>query len=159
MKGVRGNTEKDTTITQTQGSQDRPNSAAGKENTQNRENIKENGTLAVESRLLKYANRLDAYDVGQTLGQGEFAKVKSAVHKATGCAVAIKITNKENASQKSLRNMYREVELLRKLWHPHVVRLYEVIDSPKNLCLVMEGKFNLTPVSSINCIFNTSHAF
>ena len=34
--------------------------------------------------------------------------------------------------------MYREIEILRLLRHPHIIRLYEVIDTPKEIYFVIE---------------------
>ena len=34
--------------------------------------------------------------------------------------------------------MYREIKILRLLSHPHIIRLYEVIDTPKEIYFVME---------------------
>ena len=39
--------------------------------------------------------RVGRYEVGRTIGQGTFAKVKFAVDSETGAAVAMKVLNKE----------------------------------------------------------------
>jgi serine/threonine protein kinase len=66
--------------------------------------------------------------------------VHSALNKRTNDRLAIKIYDKEkilsNASRK--RSVSREITLLKRLDHPNIVKLYESIDTPKSLNLVME---------------------
>lgn len=80
-----------------------------------------------------------AYRLGQTRGVGTFGKVKKALHIPSGQDVAIKIINKRKMES---MNMYektrREIHILLFLRHPHIVRLYEVVDTPSDLFMVME---------------------
>jgi len=79
--------------------------------------------------------------VGQTLGVGTFGKVKMADHSTTGQKVAIKIINKKKMSQMSgnmTEKIRREITILQCLRHPHVIRLYELIDTPTDIFMVME---------------------
>ena len=79
------------------------------------------------------------YNVRETLGRGEFAKVKLAYHVFTGQPVAIKIVNKASIkTTRSKKNLRREVDILRKLRHPHIIQLYEVLEDDKILALVMK---------------------
>lgn len=78
--------------------------------------------------------------LGKKLGEGAYAVVHTAINKKTNDRIAMKIYDKEkilsNASRK--RSVSREIELLRRLEHPNIVRLYESIDTKKTLNLVME---------------------
>ncbi|RKP19127.1 kinase-like protein [Rozella allomycis CSF55] len=62
----------------------------------------------------------------KTVGEGNFAKV------------AIKIIDKTQLDEKKLSKLYREVRIMKMLHHPHVVRLYEVIETKSTVFLVME---------------------
>ncbi|XP_066103902.1 sperm motility kinase 4A-like [Saccopteryx bilineata] len=68
-----------------------------------------------------------------TLGTGGFGTVKLAWHVPTGIYVAIKIIN-----LKDCPNAIREVEFLKALNHPNVVKLVEVIVRDCKLYMVME---------------------
>jgi serine/threonine protein kinase len=46
-----------------------------------------------------YSNVFDFYDVGITLGKGQFGLVKLASHTKTGASVAIKMVKKANMKQ------------------------------------------------------------
>ncbi|WZZ53417.1 hypothetical protein YC2023_053524 [Brassica napus] len=82
---------------------------------------------------------LPTYKIGKTLGQGSFAKVKLAVHKTTGHNVAIKILNREKIKQMGIEaKVEREIKILRLLMHPHIIRQYEVIETPEDIYVVME---------------------
>lgn len=74
----------------------------------------------------------------RTLGKGNFARVKLAKHLLTGRDVAIKIIDKTQLNPTSLQKVYREVRLMRLLDHPHIVKLYEVIETDRFLYLVIE---------------------
>ncbi|KAJ3107629.1 MAP/microtubule affinity-regulating kinase 3 [Phlyctochytrium planicorne] len=78
------------------------------------------------------------YDLDKAIGEGNFAKVKLATHCLTGERVAIKIIDKEKLDKVTARKLFREVRIMKLLNHPHIVRLYEVIDTPKELYLIME---------------------
>lgn len=78
------------------------------------------------------------YHLGRTLGRGHFAVVKLARHVSTGQLVAIKIIDKTKLDVMATSHLLQEVRCMRRVQHPNVVRLYEVIDTPSSLYLVME---------------------
>eukprot|EP00049_Salpingoeca_infusionum_P012423 m.227500 g.227500 ORF g.227500 m.227500 type:complete len:591 (+) comp15179_c0_seq1:308-2080(+) len=78
------------------------------------------------------------YELIKTIGKGNFAKVKLAKHKFTGVEVAIKIIDKRSLSPQSIRKVMREVRIMKQVDHPNIVKLFEVIDTPERLFLVME---------------------
>jgi len=71
------------------------------------------------------------YIFQKTVGEGNFAKVKLSKHKLTGAEVAIKIIDKTTLDEKKLNKLYREVRIMKLLHHPHIVKLYEVIETKK----------------------------
>ncbi|GMP91624.1 hypothetical protein CsSME_00042238 [Camellia sinensis var. sinensis] len=67
------------------------------------------------------------YEVGRTIGEGTFAKVKFARNSETGEPVALKILDKEKVlKHKMAEQIKREVATMKLIKHPNVVRLYEV---------------------------------
>ncbi|VAH21624.1 unnamed protein product [Triticum turgidum subsp. durum] len=85
------------------------------------------------------ANPLAGYRIGKTLGIGSFGKVKIAEHIITGHKVAIKILNRRKIKSMEMEEkVKREIKILRLFMHPHIIRLYEVIDTPADIYVVME---------------------
>ncbi|KAJ3132288.1 Serine/threonine-protein kinase par-1 [Physocladia obscura] len=78
------------------------------------------------------------YIFQKTVGEGNFAKVKLSKHKLTGVEVAIKVIDKTTLDEKKLGKLYREVRIMKMLNHPHIVKLYEVIETKYTVFLVME---------------------
>ncbi|TNN00989.1 hypothetical protein fugu_012235 [Takifugu bimaculatus] len=78
------------------------------------------------------------YHLGRTLGRGHFAVVKLARHVDTGDLVAVKMIDKTKLDVMATSHLLQEVRCMRLVQHPNVVRLYEVIDTPTTLYLVME---------------------
>ncbi|KAI9098709.1 kinase-like domain-containing protein, partial [Phlyctochytrium arcticum] len=78
------------------------------------------------------------YDLEKAVGEGNFAKVRLATHTLTGEKVAVKIIDKSKLDKTTSKKLFREVRIMKLLNHPHIVRLYEVIDTPKELYLIME---------------------
>jgi MAP/microtubule affinity-regulating kinase len=52
--------------------------------------------------------------------------------------VAIKIIDKTKLDKATSKKLFREVRIMKLLNHPHIIKLYEVIDTPKELYLIME---------------------
>lgn len=78
-------------------------------------------------------------DSGKTLGEGTFGKVKLATHKLTGEVVAIKILEKDKIMDVAdVERVSREIHILKLVRHPNIIQLYEIIETPKQLFLVME---------------------
>ncbi|GAA6227736.1 putative CBL-interacting protein kinase 27 [Lates japonicus] len=78
------------------------------------------------------------YHLGRTLGRGHFAVVKLARHVNTGQLVAVKMIDKTKLDVMATSHLLQEVRCMRRVQHPNVVRLYEVIDTATTLYLVME---------------------
>lgn len=84
-------------------------------------------------------NCLEEFAVGKLIGTGAYASVKSAVLKSDGKKVALKTYEKYRLTDPSKKkNVGREIEILKKLEHPNVVRIFDVIETPKQLHLVLE---------------------
>ena len=67
------------------------------------------------------------------------SKVKLATHVVTGHKVAVKILNKAKIKQLGMEEkVQREINILHLCTHPHIIRLYEVIDTPTDIFLVNE---------------------
>ncbi|ODV70251.1 Pkinase-domain-containing protein [Hyphopichia burtonii NRRL Y-1933] len=77
----------------------------------------------------------------ETIGQGAFATVKKAVERSSGESFAVKIINRRKALNTGAGNMVgveRELEILRKLDHPNIVKLKAFYEDMDNYYLVME---------------------
>ena len=72
------------------------------------------------------------YECIKLLGQGSYGAVASALHKPTNKKVAIKKMDGVFEDEVDCKRILREVTLLRRLKHPYVVELFDVIE-PKNI--------------------------
>ncbi|XP_047324467.1 CBL-interacting serine/threonine-protein kinase 12-like [Impatiens glandulifera] len=79
------------------------------------------------------------YVLGDLLGQGAFAKVYHARNVKTQESVAIKIIDKEKILKRGLiSHIKREIAILRRVRHPNIVRLFEVMATKTKIYFVME---------------------
>lgn len=109
--------------------------------------------------------QLGDFFIGKTIGEGAFSKVKLGYHKDTGTKVAIKIIDKrmieamaEKAKQQArkskdktppapvleitsqpsyLASIQLEVQLLMRLEHPNVIKLYQMVENDDECFVVM----------------------
>ena len=91
---------------------------------------------------------INQYEVIEELGRGQHGKVKLARNLETGENVAIKIIPRLSKSRRlgkvsaidPRQNTKREIAILKKIRHPHVVALLEVIDDPelRKIYMVLE---------------------
>ncbi|GJS45349.1 CBL-interacting serine/threonine-protein kinase 23-like protein [Tanacetum coccineum] len=83
--------------------------------------------------------RVGRYELGRTLGEGTFAKVKFARNVETGENVAIKILDKEKVlKHKMITQIKREISTMKLIRHPNVIRMYEVMASKTKIYIVLE---------------------
>ncbi|KAG6890852.1 hypothetical protein C0992_012238 [Termitomyces sp. T32_za158] len=75
----------------------------------------------------------------QTLGEGEFGKVKLGLHCQWGEEVAVKLIRRGSVDNSvRMSKVEREIEVLRTLKHPNIVRLYDVIETDKYIGIILE---------------------
>ncbi|KAK8502536.1 hypothetical protein V6N13_095599 [Hibiscus sabdariffa] len=87
----------------------------------------------------KIKRRVGKYEVGRTIGEGTFAKVKFARNSETGEPVALKILDKEKVlKHKMSEQIKREIATMKLIQHPNVVRLHEVMGSKTKIFIVLE---------------------
>ncbi|CAL0317555.1 unnamed protein product [Lupinus luteus] len=87
----------------------------------------------------KIKRRVGKYEVGRTIGEGTFAKVKFARNSETGEPVALKILDKEKVlKHKMAEQIRREIATMKLIKHPNVVRLFEVMGSKTKIFIVLE---------------------
>ncbi|KAK0102496.1 Protein kinase [Cadophora gregata] len=87
----------------------------------------------------KAEQRIGAYQIIRTLGEGSFGKVKLAVHRVTNQQVALKIiARKKLISRDMAGRVEREIEYLQLLRHPHIIKLYTVIKTQLEIIMVLE---------------------
>jgi len=72
-----------------------------------------------------------SYEMVKLLGHGSYGQVASAIHKESGKKVAIKKMDGVFEDEVDCKRILRELALLRRLKHPYVVELFEVIE-PKD---------------------------
>ncbi|KAH7678848.1 Non-specific serine/threonine protein kinase protein [Dioscorea alata] len=83
--------------------------------------------------------KVGRYELGRTLGEGNFAKVKFARNVETGVNVAIKILDKEKLLRhKMIDQIKREISTMKLIKHPNVIRMHEVMASKTKIYIVLE---------------------
>jgi len=79
------------------------------------------------------------YVIGTEIGKGTFSRVMLACTKESKDMMCVKIINKSKVIlQKEHIQLQREVNILLSIYHPNVVRLYEVIEDDDNYYFIME---------------------
>lgn len=92
----------------------------------------------MKRKSLGMGGQFDDWEVGEDyecvkiLGQGSYGAVCSAIHKPTGKKIAIKKMDGVFEDEVDCKRILREINLLRKVQHPYVIRIYDVIE-PKNI--------------------------
>ncbi|XP_074662474.1 serine/threonine-protein kinase 33-like isoform X2 [Tubulanus polymorphus] len=83
----------------------------------------------------------ETYELGRKLGQGSFGIVREAKNRASNRKWAIKAISKDFKDKdrsSALKLLEREVAILKRVHHEHIIHLEEVFESSKKIYLVME---------------------
>jgi 5'-AMP-activated protein kinase catalytic alpha subunit len=79
------------------------------------------------------------YTLGSKIGAGTFGYVRTGTHSISSSQVAVKILEKRKICDSSdIERVSREIHILKMIRHPHVIQLYEIIETSKQLFLIME---------------------
>ena len=79
---------------------------------------------------------MDAYEHQRALGKGAMGSVALVRRKADGELLALKSMAVHSAKDRALAR--NEIEILRKLSHPHVVRFEDTFVLGQDVCIVMQ---------------------
>ena len=83
--------------------------------------------------------KVGKYEMGKTLGEGTFGKVKYAVNAETNEAVAIKVLDKEKIQKQNMGNQIKkEISIMKMVKHKFVVGMIEVLASKTKIFIVLE---------------------
>ncbi|CAL5198639.1 unnamed protein product [Lathyrus oleraceus] len=89
--------------------------------------------------MKKVRRKIGKYEVGRTIGEGTFAKVKFAKHSDTGESVAIKVMAKSTIlKHRMVEQIKREISIMKIVRHPNIVRLHEVLASETKIYIILE---------------------
>eukprot|EP00043_Microstomoeca_roanoka_P006873 m.66704 g.66704 ORF g.66704 m.66704 type:complete len:805 (-) comp13603_c0_seq1:302-2716(-) len=81
---------------------------------------------------------MDRYDVLEVVGRGSFGEVYKARMKHTLDIVAMKFITKSGRSAKELRLLQDEMQILKRLDHPHIIRMVESFETANEVVVVTE---------------------
>ena len=108
-------------------------------NRKNLTNISDIVIPNINNNINYFNGNIDDYLITKELGKGSYATVKLALHRYNKNKYAIKIYSKESLIDPQKRSTVKnEINILKQLDNVNIMKLYEVIDSPKYLYLVME---------------------
>ncbi|XP_059287272.1 CBL-interacting serine/threonine-protein kinase 24-like [Lycium ferocissimum] len=89
--------------------------------------------------MKKVKRKLGKYELGRTIGEGAFSKVKFARNTENGENVAIKILEKSTILKNQMvEQIKREISIMKIVRHPCIVRLHEVLAGRTKIYIVME---------------------
>ena len=95
--------------------------------------------MSTTNNSKNFNGNVNNYLITKELGKGSYAVVKLATHKTTKIKYAIKIYSKQSLLDPQKRNTVKnEINILKQIDNENVMKLYEVIDTPSNLYLVLE---------------------
>ncbi|XP_069869392.1 sperm motility kinase-like [Dipodomys merriami] len=89
----------------------------------------------LSSSSLEDEEIIEQYHMKEIIGYGSFGYVKLAYHRLTDTQVAVKILLKGEFNNRRIKN---EVDIIKTVHHPHVIRLYQVMEKEEHVYLVME---------------------
>jgi calcium-dependent protein kinase len=78
----------------------------------------------------------DHYKITKNIGNGTFGQVLKVIHKDSNSIRAVKRI--QTTSSLDLPKMMSEVDLLKKIDHPNIIRIFEVIQEARTVNIVME---------------------
>ncbi|GMI33778.1 hypothetical protein TeGR_g778, partial [Tetraparma gracilis] len=80
------------------------------------------------------------YSLNKKIGEGTFGQVRAGTHLITGEKVAVKILEKSRIIEVAdVKRVTREIKILKRNRHRNIIQLFQVIDTPTTIYLIMEN--------------------
>lgn len=97
-------------------------------------------TFRLFKRLKEVKDLSANFEIGSILGKGSFGEVRRCINKNTGMECAIKIVNKSHIGQHQVLVdlMEQELEVLQNTDHPHIVRVFELLEDDAKFYIISE---------------------
>jgi len=87
----------------------------------------------------QHAGKLrDHYRIGKMLGSGAFGEVRVCVHRESGAQRAVKVLRKANMDEDEKRMFFNEINILKDLDHPNILKMYEFFEDEKRYYIVTD---------------------
>ena len=80
----------------------------------------------------------DTYKIGKVLGEGAFGEVRLCTHRESGDKRAVKVLRKDAMDEEETAAMLNEINILKGLDHPNVVKIYEYFEDAKRFYIVTQ---------------------
>ncbi|KAF8396839.1 hypothetical protein HHK36_018474 [Tetracentron sinense] len=94
--------------------------------------------MAMIAQSTSRARVVGDYIFGRQIGSGSFSVVWHAKHRFHGTEFAIKEISMDRLSGKLQESLLSEIFILKKINHPNIIRLYDIIEVPGTIHLVLE---------------------
>ena len=96
-------------------------------------------TIGIHRSYTKVTMIVSNYDIGREIGSGAFGTVNIGEDRTTGEKVAVKCISKSRIQKSNMGSQVkREITTMKKLHHPNIVSIKEVLMSNTHLYLVLE---------------------
>jgi calcium/calmodulin-dependent protein kinase I len=121
-------------------------SANSGETTKSEKEPAKNKTAAADNKDSKNVKKIegaeegnirDKYIIGDELGRGGFSIVYKAVRRSDSAQVAVKIVQK-TLIREDIKLLKREIEIMKTVNHPNILKLIEIYEDAENVYIVME---------------------
>ncbi|CAM9097325.1 unnamed protein product, partial [Hapterophycus canaliculatus] len=100
------------------------------------------GVDSVRSHMVrcerKGAKMDDLYEMVSVIGRGSVGMISKVRHRQTGVEYALKTIQLEKISSRLAKEMRNEIEILKRLDHPNIIRAIETFESDKEVYLIMK---------------------
>ena len=80
----------------------------------------------------------ESYNVNFEIGRGAFSRVYEVTNKNTGEIRVCKYISKQNFKEEDFDKFRNEIQFLKELDHPNIVKLYQLIETELSFYLIME---------------------
>ncbi|NXG58814.1 STK36 kinase, partial [Hemiprocne comata] len=81
---------------------------------------------------------MEKYHVLEMIGEGSFGRVYKGRRKHSAQVVALKFIPKVGQSEKELKNLQREIEIMRGLHHPNIIQMLDTFETDKEVVVVAD---------------------